>query len=175
MKVKLYAEVKNIVAFEDKAFILSMTLFILFGVQELGKVVIQPTPNCARAPEWYKMTVPKNSTDQNLKIRIAIRVEKPPNLKYCGYCYGIGRNVWKKWKRRFFCLVQVCIEDVFELVTLICVASQYWFYRFEVSQYAFAMCSYREKKADPTEFIQLDNFTIDYMPEPDPGLSELAI
>ena len=32
----------------------------------------------------------------------------------------------------------------------------------QVSQYTFAMCSYRERKADPTDIQQLDGFTVDY-------------
>ena len=34
----------------------------------------------------------------------------------------------------------------------------------QVSQYTFAVCSYREKKAEPTELQQLDGLTIDYKP-----------
>lgn len=38
----------------------------------------------------------------------------------------------------------------------------------QVSQYTFAMCSYREKKAEPQELLQLDGYTVDYT-DPQPG------
>ena len=39
---------------------------------------------------------------------------------------------------------------------------EHYMFDFQVSQYTFAMCSYREKKPDPTEMMQLDGFTVDY-------------
>lgn len=42
----------------------------------------------------------------------------------------------------------------------------------QVSQYTFAMCSYREKKSEPQEFMQLEGYTVDYT-DPHPGNSKL--
>ena len=91
-----------------------------------------------QAPEWYKCEVSKRSPDPDLKIKVAVRMDKPMNMKHCGYMYAMGRTVWKKWKRRYFVLVQV-------------------------SQYTFAICSYKEKKADPSAMMQLDGYTVDYI------------
>uniref|UniRef100_A0A8D1YDY9 Calcium dependent secretion activator n=1 Tax=Sus scrofa TaxID=9823 RepID=A0A8D1YDY9_PIG len=78
------------------------------------------------------------------KLKLPVRVDRPQKVKHSQYLWAIGKNVWKRWKKRFFVLVQV-------------------------SQYTFAMCSYREKKAEPQELLQLDGYTVDYT-DPQPGL-----
>ena len=56
--------------------------------------------------------------------------------------------------------IENLIDDINMRVLEISIDSSYSAH--QVSQYTFAMCSYREKKPDPTEMMQLDGFTVDY-------------
>lgn len=55
-------------------------LFFFFGAQ----VVLHPTPNSPKQSELHKMTVTKACPDQDLRIKLAIRMDKPQNMKHCG-------------------------------------------------------------------------------------------
>ncbi|KAK4472475.1 hypothetical protein MN116_003724 [Schistosoma mekongi] len=122
VKIKLYAE--------------SSGLLSLDSGKELGRVILNPTCTGNRQPEWHKLQTSKNVPD-DLQIQLTLRMEKPNNLKHCGYLYALGRTAFRKWRRRYVCLIQV-------------------------SQYTFIMASYKERKCDPTEIMQLEGFTVDF-------------
>ncbi|KAG7999527.1 Calcium-dependent secretion activator 1 [Nibea albiflora] len=48
------------------------------------EVVLHPTPNSPKQSELHKMTVSKGCPDNDLKIKLAIRMDKPQNMKHCG-------------------------------------------------------------------------------------------
>uniref|UniRef100_A0A669DHZ5 Calcium dependent secretion activator 2 n=1 Tax=Oreochromis niloticus TaxID=8128 RepID=A0A669DHZ5_ORENI len=129
VKVKLFLESTGVLALDDK---------------ELGKVILNPTTYGPKHTEFHRMIVPKNSQDTELKIKLAVLTCYTLFHFSFLYLYAVGQRVWKRWKKRYFVLVQV-------------------------SQYTFAMCSYREKKAEPQELMQLEGYTVDCC-EPQPGL-----
>ncbi|CAB1331587.1 unnamed protein product, partial [Coregonus sp. 'balchen'] len=46
------------------------------------KVILNPTTNGPKQAELHKMVVSKNSQDAELKIKLAVRMDKPPNMKH---------------------------------------------------------------------------------------------
>lgn len=50
----------------------------------LLQVVLHPTPNSPKQSELHKMAVSKGCPDSDLKIKLAIRMDKPQNMKHCG-------------------------------------------------------------------------------------------
>ena len=114
LKVKLYQESQN----------------ILQDMKEVGRVVLRPDPMFTRACGWYVMEKADKKFPDDLKIKLTIRIDKPGNLKMCGWCYCLGKSLWKKYKKRYLCLVQVIfffIEvnscnscNLCEFLTLLC-------------------------------------------------------
>ncbi|VDO94966.1 unnamed protein product, partial [Schistosoma margrebowiei] len=73
-------------------------------------VILNPTCTGNRQPEWYKLQTSKNVPD-DLQLQLTLRMEKPNNLKHCGYLYALGRTAFRKWIRRYICLIQGSRDD----------------------------------------------------------------
>ena len=118
-------------------------------------LTINPNFNSNKVTQWFDMEEPgasKKKKEENgqdaeqLKVKLKILMDRPQNIKNCGYLYSQGKDqLWAKWKKRFMVLIQV-------------------------SQYTFALCYYRMKKSEPSDILQLDGFTVDYS-EPKEGPS----
>ena len=71
IKVKLYMENPGILSLDDN---------------KLGKLTLQIDPTFNKANWWTSMIKNKNaSTDDKLEVKLDVRMEKPQNLKMCGY------------------------------------------------------------------------------------------
>jgi len=50
----------------------------------LLQVILMPTAATPKTPEWYDLQTSKHCADKGLKIRIALRIDKPQNMKHFG-------------------------------------------------------------------------------------------
>lgn len=71
------------------SYIRHTSFFFFLCISFLGQVVLNPTTNGPKAAELHKMVIPKNSQDTDLKIKLAVRMDKPPNMKHSGYVHPL--------------------------------------------------------------------------------------
>ena len=47
-------------------------------------MIIKPTPGGSELPELHNVITPKGWTGDKIKLKIAVKMDKPVNLKKCG-------------------------------------------------------------------------------------------
>ncbi|CAH8511359.1 unnamed protein product [Schistosoma intercalatum] len=132
IKVKVFKECSGPLTLDDK---------------ELGRVTFNITWSSPRTPLWYKLQNTKHCHDP-VEIQISVSMQRPTNCKYSNYCWIQGRSTFKKWKRRYVCIIQI-------------------------SQYTSILAAFAEQKSQPSESVVLDGFTVDYC-EPRTDLMNMA-
>uniref|UniRef100_A0A094ZHY7 Calcium-dependent secretion activator 1 n=1 Tax=Schistosoma haematobium TaxID=6185 RepID=A0A094ZHY7_SCHHA len=132
IKVKVFKECSGPLTLDDK---------------ELGRVTFNITWSSPRTPLWYKIQNTKHCHDP-VEIQISVSMKRPTNCKYSNYCWIQGRSTFKKWKRRYVCIIQI-------------------------SQYTSILAAFAEQKSQPSESVVLDGFTVDYC-EPRTDLMNMA-
>ena len=57
------------------------------------QVILTPTAVSPKTSEWYTLQTTKACPDKSLKIKIAVRIDKPQNMKHCGYVVKTQLNL----------------------------------------------------------------------------------
>lgn len=81
-------------------------VLIQFNVNIKPQVTFNITWSSPRTPLWYKLQNTKHCHDP-VEIQISVSMQRPTNCKYSNYCWIQGRSTFKKWKRRYVCIIQV--------------------------------------------------------------------
>ena len=108
------------------------------------QVVITPTAMSPKSAEWYSMQISKGCPDKSLKIKIAIRIDKPQNMKHAGYVYRpqMRTALYTTKRHRFYFVVVESLDSYF----LQCVLINYklpfsLYYSLSILFYTVASCS----------------------------------
>jgi hypothetical protein len=102
-------------------------------------------PASTEASEMVDLHRSDKDTTVVARLKVLSFLEKPPNMRKCGYLYCEGGFQFRQPKRRFFMLMQ---QD----------------------QYKFVLCTYNTRDTQPRETLPLDDFNVDYLnDEEDPG------
>ncbi|XP_065179663.1 calcium-dependent secretion activator-like [Sycon ciliatum] len=110
--------------------------------KQIAKLSLQPTLCQSDGDRWYKMTPTVSLPDKNhhVEVQACVSIDKADNVKISGWLYCIGKDPWKKWKKHYFVLVQM-------------------------TTYAFALCTFRDKQQTPAEVMTMTGCTVDYCGE----------
>lgn len=81
-------------------------VLIQFNLNIKPQVTFSITWSSPRTPLWYKLQNTKHCHDP-VEIQISVSMQRPTNCKYSNYCWIQGRSTFKKWKRRYVCIIQV--------------------------------------------------------------------
>lgn len=110
----------------------------LSGDKIIGKKVYTAMPTSTEVTDYVDLVRHDKDTTVIAKLKISVFLERPGNMRKCGFLNCAGDYILQQWKRRFFTLMQL-------------------------SQYKFILCTYQPKDTHPRDNILLEGFTIDYV------------
>ncbi|KAB0341740.1 hypothetical protein FD754_018666 [Muntiacus muntjak] len=116
---------------------------------------------CIYSKKMICLTVGKeNMGSEGMAVRSSTLVWRIPRAEEPGGLLSMGHKESDRTEQ--LSIWKIYCYGLYQRVFCLC-------FPLKVSQYTFAMCSYREKKSEPQELMQLEGYTVDYT-DPHPGL-----